>query len=178
MALLLFMYRAMGGKFRIGKAEEEPPPPNVPELDIILHEGAPYEITEIPDGQALSTIRIGVKNSGDSDITNCRVCIDAIDPVPAAIEVPIMLQEALYLPHMFPEILVDIATQRGGMNQYRFSASLADGISEKPSVYLDDATPRTLVVKVEAAECRQGASFKIWTDKEKHMHIKLISRIE
>lgn len=169
-ALFLVVHGLLGEKIKEG-LNTAPTRIDIPEIEIIMHEGAPYEVTGESDGKTLSKIRMGIRNFGDSTITDCKVYIDAIDPMPAAIELPIVLHEGLEMPYRYPEVLVDIASQWTHTNQYRFS-------SEEPSDDLDDETPRTIVVKAEAAQCRRGASFRIWTDKEKRMHIRLISHID
>ncbi len=170
-AVLLIVHGAFGERINKIINDEEPVRSIVSEMDIILHEGAPYEVTENVDGKSLSTIRMGIRNFGDSAITDCKVFIDAIDPMPAAVELPIVLQKGLDMPCRYPEVLVDIASQRGDRDHYSLASAGA-------SSELDDKTPRTIVVRAEAAQCRRGASFKIWTDKERYMHIRLISHVD
>ena len=169
--LFLIAHGASGKKSNASVNRKEPLRLNIPEMEIMLHEGFPYEATGESQGKTVSTVRIGIKNWGDTDLTGCKVYIDAIDPMPSACKTPIMLSKGVEIPCDYPEILVDIATRQEGMNQYRF-------IAEEASNYLDDETPRTIVVKVEAEECHRGASFRIWTDEQKHMHIRLVSHIE
>jgi len=169
--LFLIAHGSSGKKRNAGANRKEPLRLNIPEMEIVLHEGFPYEATGESQGKTVSTVRIGIKNWGDTDLTGCRVYIDAIDPMPDACETPIMLNAGVDLPCDFPEILVDIATQQEDMNQYRFASGEA-------SNSLDDATPRTIIVKIEAEECHRAASFRIWTDEQKHMHIRLVSHID
>jgi hypothetical protein len=168
--LFLIAHGTSGKKKDLGVNRKEPVRLNIPEMEITLHEGFPYEATGESQGKTVSTVRIGIKNWGDTDLTGCKVYIDAIDPMPATGETPIVLNEGLILPHGYPEVLVDIASQLEDMNQYSFA-------SAEPSSYLDDKTPRSIVVKVEASECQRSASFRIWTDDKKHLHIRLISHI-
>jgi len=176
--LLLMAHGALGGRIEEAINNKEPLRTDFPGFDIVLHEGVPYEAMGESQGKALSIIRIGIKNTGDSPISNCKVYIDGINPVPAKCDTPIVLKEGLNLPVDFPEVLVDIASQREDMNRYRFTAAAEEGASDEPSDYLDDETPRIVMVKAESAECQRNASFKIWSDDRKRMHIRLIGHVE
>jgi len=53
-----------------------------PKIEIGFRSGAPYEISEIIQGRIKSEVRVGIRNSGDSTLSNCRVYIESVSPPP------------------------------------------------------------------------------------------------
>jgi hypothetical protein len=86
-----------------------------PKIEICFRSGAPYEISEIIQGRIkseVSEVRVGIRNSGDSPLSNCRVYIESVSPPPAHVGLfPALLDggSSFVLRHDDPEKLIDVA---------------------------------------------------------------------
>jgi hypothetical protein len=145
-------------------------------IEICFKSSAPYEASDIAHGRVLSTVRIGVKNSGGSPLSNCKVYIESVSPPPAhAGMFPAMLDNGSFaLRHDDPEKLIDVATYWEHAGKYRFSTPLGGYLSEKSLDYIDGNEPRTFVIKAVATECTKSAVFKILVDESKTLRLKYI----
>ena len=161
---------------RKGIPDRSSPPPSLaspPQIEIRHHPESPYEITEIQRHHVLSTVRIGITNLGGRPLSNCKVYVEKIAPDPS-ISLPILLDGAGFmLRHDDPEKLVDIAAQWDHIDKFRFSAPLGGGFADAAS-YIASGQARTITIKVIAVECQRSASFKLWTDAEKAMHLEFL----
>jgi hypothetical protein len=145
-----------------------------PQIEIGFEAGFPYEITELRGEHVFSAVRIGIKNAGGGVLSNCRVFVDRISPMPEIVGgLPLELEEKGFnIRSDDPEKIVEIASHWNHMNQLRFSApaaTFAEGIN-----YIDDKNPMTFVVRVAATECQRSATFKLETDTEKALHLRFV----
>ena len=149
-----------------------------PQIEIRHQRSAPYEVSEIQHHHVLSSVRIGIINSGSRPLSNCKVYVDKITPEPALPGgLPILLDGAGFtLRHDDPEKLVDIAAHWDHVDKFRFSASIGGGFAETLG-YIESKQPLTIMIKVVAVECQRCASFRIWTDDAKAMHLQFISYV-
>ena len=155
--------------------KSESPPP---QIKICSQRASPYEVTDVTHGRVLSTIRIGVKNCGGSPLSNCKVYIEQISPMPVLLGgLPILLEGGGFtLRHDDPEKFIDVATHWNHVDQYRFHTPPHGGLAETLN-YIEDNLPRTIVIKILAFECQKSASFRIWTDKTKALHLEYIGYV-
>jgi len=146
-------------------------------IEICCKPGAPYGVSEISHGHILSTVRIGLKNSGERPVSNCKVFIDKIAPLPdLAGGLPILLEgDGFMLRPDDPETLVDIAAHWDHLSKYRFQAP--HGLFAETLNYLDDRTERSIVIKIEATECQKSALFKMWTDESKKLRLQYVADV-
>jgi hypothetical protein len=146
-------------------------------IEICCKPGAPYEVSEISHGHILSTVRIGLKNSGERPVSNCKVFIDKIAPLPdLAGGLPILLEGGGFMLRPDdPETLVDIAAHWDHLGKYRFQAP--HGLFAETLNYLDDRTERSIVIKIEATECQKSALFKMWTDESKKLRLQYVADV-
>ncbi len=151
---------------------------SAPQIEIHHQPKSPYEVSEIQHHRVLSTVRIGITNPGSHPLSNCKVYIEQITPEPALPGgLPILLDGAGFtLRHDDPEKFVDVAAHWDHVDKFRFSAPIGGGFAETLS-YIESKQPLTIVIKVVAIECQRCASFKIWTDEAKAMHLQFISYV-
>jgi hypothetical protein len=149
-----------------------------PLIDILAEKRAPYSFSDIQHGHVLSTIRIGIKNSGGGAASNCKVYIEKISPEPPLPGgLPILLDGSGFIVrHDDPEKLIDVATHWDHVDKFRFNAPYAGGFAETLA-YIQDDIPRTIVIKITASECHRSASFKVWTDDKRALQLEFISYI-
>ncbi len=151
---------------------------SLPQIEIRHWPAAPYEVSEIQNHHVLSTVRIGLTNPGPRTLSNCRVYVEKISPEPPLPGgLPILLDGANFtLRHDDPEKFIDVAAHWDHVDKFRFSAPVGSVFAEALG-YIDSQQERTIVIKVVAIECQQSASFRIWTDNTKAMHLKLIGYV-
>ena len=149
-----------------------------PQIEIHHQPKDPYEVSEIQHHHVLSTVRIGLTNPGSRPLSNCKVYIEKITPEPALLGgPPILLDGAGFtLRHDDPEKFVDVAAHWDHVDKFRFSAPIGGGFFE-PLSYIESKRPLTIMIKVVAAECQRCASFRIWADEAKAMHLQFISYV-
>jgi hypothetical protein len=149
-----------------------------PSIEICFEKRAPYEVSDVQHHHVLSTVRIGLRNSGGGALSNCKVYVDKISPEPSIPGgLPVLLEDAGFtLRHDDPEKLVDIASHWDHVDKYRFSAPIGGGFAEAVW-YIDDQPQRTIVIKVVASECQRSATFKISTDESKALHLEYIGYV-
>jgi len=149
-----------------------------PQIEICSKSGAPYEVSDVSHDRVLSTVRIGIKNNGGSPLSNCKVYIEKMSPTPNLVGgLPILLEgSGFILRHDDPEKLIDIADHWNHVDRYRFHAP--HGWFAETLNYLDDKIDRTIVIKVLAFECQRSASFKIWTDASRALHLDYIGYVD
>jgi hypothetical protein len=148
-----------------------------PKIEICFAPGAPYELSEIIHGRVKSTVRIGIRNSGDSPLSNCKVYIESVSPPSAHVGLfPALLDGSSFvLRHDDPEKLIDIAFYWNHLKQYRFSTPVGGFISSKSLNYMNETEQRDFVIKFVATECQKSAMFKILVDETKTLRLKYIS---
>jgi hypothetical protein len=66
----------------LSQAEQDKSERLPPQIEICSKSGAPYEVSDVRSGHVLSTIRIGIKNYGGSPLSNCKVSIEKMSPMP------------------------------------------------------------------------------------------------
>jgi hypothetical protein len=147
----------------------------IPDLEIRFSSEPPYETTEITNGRGLSTARIGIKALRET-FSNCLIYIEKIAPQPALPGgLPIQLSGNVpMLRPDDPESLIEIAAHWDHVNKYRFSAPLP--WFDVHLTYVDDEPPRLIEVKItartHAGEFIKTATFKIWVDDAKKIHLQ------
>lgn len=151
---------------------------SLPQIEIRHQPVAPYEVSEIQHHHVLSTVRIGLTNPGSRTLSNCKVYVEKIVPEPPLPGgLPILLDGANFtLRHDDPEKFIDVATHWDHIDKFRFSAPLGSVFAEALG-YIDSEKERKIMIKVVAAECQRSASFRIWTDNTKTMHLKFIGYV-
>jgi hypothetical protein len=156
------------------REEQYEPPTGAAKIGISFESRAPYEVTDIQGGRVLSTVRIGVKNTGNSPLSNCKVYVEKMSPPGNIVNrLPMLLEGGGFtLRHDDPEKLIDIASQWNHVDKFRFNAPY--GTFAETLNYIDDKTPRTIIVKIDALELQKSATFEIWTDASKAIHMKLL----
>ena len=179
-AAIYYISRATNKKQHCQSSDTEPHVlgKSAPQIEIHHQQYAPYEVSEIQHNHVLSTVRIGITNSGSRPLSNCKVYIEKVTPEPALPGgLPILLADAGFnLRHDDPERFVDVAAHWDHVDKFRFSAPIGGGFAEALS-YIESKQPLTIMIKVTAAECQRSASFRIWTDEVKAMHLQFISYI-
>ncbi|GAB3629838.1 hypothetical protein PTE30175_05417 [Pandoraea terrae] len=145
-------------------------------IEIHTEQVAPYQMTEVQAGRVLSTVRIGIKNSGGKTLSNCKVYIEKISPPASPLVDTVLLLDGsgFHLRHDDPEKLVEIAAHWDHVEQFRFSNPTSGAFFESMQ-YMDDATKRTFVVRVDALECKRSALFEIWADESRKLHLKFVN---
>jgi hypothetical protein len=81
------------------------------------------------------------------------------------------------LRHDDPEKFVDIASHWDHVDQYRFNAPFGGGFAEALG-FIDDKISRTIVIKTKTFECQKSASFRIYTDEAKALHLVYIGYVD
>ncbi len=140
------------------------------QIQIRFEPNEPYEVSEISHGHVLNTVRIGFKAFGKT-FSNCKVYIAKIAPEPSlAGGLPILLDGGGFvLRPDDPEKLVDIAAHWDHVSQFRFNAPPAP-FAEAMN-YLSDGIVRVIEIRIETTELQKSATFKIWTDNSKKLHL-------
>lgn len=117
------------------------------EIDIRFNSNAPYEVSEISHGHVLSTVRIGLKASGQS-FSNCKIYIEKIAPAPPIVGgLPIILHGSDFvLRHDDPEKFVDIASRWDHADKFRFNSP--SGFWAESLNYIDDSIERAISIKI------------------------------
>ena len=103
-----------------------------PRIEIIFESRDPYEVTEIAGSVVMSRVRIGIKNSGGSTLSNCVVQIDKIVPLPNLYGgLPMRLQlDGSTLRHNDKERWVEVAYLTKGYHQFCFAVPDTGGFGE------------------------------------------------
>ncbi|HEV8015755.1 MAG TPA: hypothetical protein VGP48_09495 [Stellaceae bacterium] len=156
-------------------------PGATPQIDIHFEKRSPYEVSKIQAHHVLSTVRIGLRNSGGGALSNCKVYIDAVSPETAYPGgFPLLLdQDGFTIRHDDPEKLIDIAGRFDHVDKFKFSAPVPGGFWDAgASHYVDADIARTIVIKVEATERQRSATFRIWCDETKALHLEFISYVD
>jgi hypothetical protein len=169
-----WLYKEQAAKLRSidhEKSEKSPP-----KIEICFDKGAPYEVSNVDHHHVLSTVSIGLKNSG-SPLPNCKVFIEKISPEPPlAGGLPILLEGGGFtLRNDEPEKVIDVAAHWDHVDKYRFNAP--HGHFAETFNYIDDKELRTIVIKVEASGYQRSASFRIWTDNARALHLEYIGYV-
>ncbi len=162
---------------RVGKTATTDPK-RQPEIEICFYRRSPYEEIEVSHGRTLSTVRIGIKNSGGGALSNCKVSIDKIAPEPAIPGgLPILLSGAGFtVRHDDPEKVIDIASHWDHADKFRFSAPLSPGFAEAQG-YIPSQPSRTIAIKIVATERQRSATFRIWADEKRALHLEFIGYV-
>ena len=149
---------------------------HAPKIEICFRPCAPYEISEIINGRVKSTVRIGIRNSGGSPISNCKIYIESVSPPPIHVGLfPALLDGGSFvLRHDDPEKLIDIAYHFDHVNKYRFSTPLGGYIGAETLNYMSESEQRKFVIKFVATECQKSAMFKILVDETKKLRLQYI----
>lgn len=149
-------------------------PSTPPQIEIRFEKRAPYEVSDIQQSRVLSTTRIGIKNSGGGALSNCRVYIEKISPEPSIVGgLPVLLNGAGFMVrHDDPEQLIDIATHWNHVQKFRFNAP--GGHWAETLNYIDDSIERTIVIRIQATEGERRATFRLWTDEKKAIHLEFV----
>ncbi|MCX4170700.1 MULTISPECIES: hypothetical protein [Paraburkholderia] len=147
-----------------------------PKIEIHTEQAAPYQVTEVQAAQKLSTVKIGIKNSGGKALSNCKVYIEKISPPTNSLGGDVLLLDGtgFHLRHDDPEKLVEVAAHWGNWDQFRFSTP-ASGTFYESLQYMEDGTKRTFVIRVSARECERSALFSIRTDDSKRLHLEFVN---
>jgi hypothetical protein len=150
-------------------------PTGVAKIDVHFERRAPYEVSDIQGERVLSTVRIGIRNSGNGPLSNCKVYVEKMSPIDNLVNrLPMLLEGGGFtLRHDDPEKFVDIASQWNHVDKFRFIAPYYGAFAETLN-YIDDRILRTIVVKADAFECQRSATFEIWTDASKTLHMNFI----
>jgi hypothetical protein len=129
-----------------------------PKIEICFRPGAPYEISEIIHGRVKSAVRIGIRNSGGSPLSNCRVYIESVAPPPALVGLfPALLDGGSFvLRHDDPEKRIDVAFHFDHVKQYRFSTPIGGLLSAESLNYMNETEQRAFVIKFVATECQKN----------------------
>jgi hypothetical protein len=144
-------------------------------IEICFKPGAPYEVSEISQGsRILSAVRIGLKNSGGTPLSNCKVFVTKIAPEPSLIGgLPMLLEGGGFmLRHDEPEKLIDVAAHWSHVDQFRFNAPY--GFFAESYNFLPDGVKRTIEIKIDASQGERSGIFEIWTDESKTLRLKFI----
>ncbi|MCA8150671.1 DUF4062 domain-containing protein [Burkholderia contaminans] len=150
-----------------------------PKIEFTTGLGAPYHVTELQSGHMLSTVRIGVKNTGGKPFSNCKVYVEQISPPPdlPGAERKLLEHAAFRLRNDEAEEIVDIAAHWDHINRFRFCAPLPGGAFGDP-YDLNDIGPRTFVIRAVAAECERSANFELRMDEAFRLHLTFLSYID
>jgi hypothetical protein len=136
---------------------------NRPKIEIRFEEKhRPYETWEISHNQMLSTISIGLKNTGEASASNCKVYIENIAPLPSPFygAPPIQIDgSGFVLRADDPEKLIPIAGKWGNSTKYRFLAPHS-GWAETLN-YIECGPERAVEIKIVSTECTESAIFMI-----------------
>jgi hypothetical protein len=145
-------------------------------IEICFRPGAPYEISEIIQGRIKSTVRIGIRNSGGSPLSNCRVYIESVSlpPAHAGLFSALLNGGSFVLRHDEPEKLIDIAVYFDHLKKYKFATPIGGLIAADTLNYIDEMEQRSFVVKVAATECNKSTMFKILVDETKKLRLRYI----
>ncbi|WP_175874060.1 hypothetical protein [Burkholderia sp. BCC0397] len=168
------VFRKRQGKPPVAARIDDVAPPH--QIEIHTEEAQPYHELTQESGHLLSTVRVGIKNTGTKTLSNCRVYVEKVSPPASPLDSgSILLENAVFnLRTDDPEHLVDVAAHWDHMNQYRFSAPGATGFYEAMQ-YMDDDRKRTFVIRVTARECERSAIFEIHVDKSRRLHLKFVA---
>jgi len=172
---LLFLLSAIGLIIRVARFRQDRKPGSV---EIAFRPEAPYEETKVSHQRVLSTVRIGLSNSGGMPLANCKVYIDQISPEPPLPGgLPILLEGSDFmLRHDDPERLVDIAAHWDHVDKFRFNSPASTGFAET-LLFIDDSSSRTFVVKIEATRYQRSATFRLSTDDARALHLEFIGYV-
>jgi len=146
-----------------------------PKIEVCFQSGAPYETSDIQAQRVLSTVKIGIKNSGGGAIANCVVFIDKIAPEPSPFfgGLPMILEGGGFaVRHDDPEKLINIAGYWDHAGKYRFYAP--HGAFAESYNYIDANISRKIVIRIEATGCSKRSLFDIWVDQSKMIRLKYI----
>ena len=138
-----------------------------------------FSVKDVQGGRALSIARIGIKNNRRTHLSNCKVHVERIAPLPPlASGLPILLAGSdLTLRNDDPEKLVDIATHWEHVDKFRFHATYGGGFAETLN-YIDDKDRMTIVIKLSSTEVKIMFILELWTDANRSLHIKYIGPVD
>jgi hypothetical protein len=167
-----FAVAPLSGSKGANTAEGTPGAATSPEIEICFKPGTPYEVVDIFHGRILSTVKIGLKNSGRRPVSNCKVYIDKMSPeAPLPGGLPILLEgERFVLSRDEPERYIDIANHWDHTDKFRFNSR--PGWWAETMNYIDDGVERVISIRIEATELQMSALFRIWTDQTKQLHLQ------
>jgi hypothetical protein len=80
------------------------------------------------------------------------------------------------LRHDDPEKLISIAGRWEHVEKFKLHTPVS-GTFFDATTNIDVEPPRTIVIRVVATECQRGATFRIWSDEAKALHLDFISYV-
>lgn len=145
------------------------------QIEICFESSAPYEVVDVHGEHSLSTVRIGVRNSGDVPLSNCKVYLEKISPTLSLRGAPPILLEGggFTIRNDDPEKLVDVAIQWSHDSKFRFHGPI--GTFAESLNYIDGEASFMIVIKVTATECQRSAIFKLRADGERRLRLQFIN---
>lgn len=158
------------------EADKDPRASLPPKIQIHTEQAAPYQVTAPQAGRVLSTVRIGIKNSGGMTASNCKVFVEKVSPPTNAHPDTTLLLDGsgFRMRHDDTEQIVEIAAHWDHVDKFKFNTPHAGGFAEAHQ-YLDDGPKRSFVIRVQALECQRSAMFNIWTDDARRLHLEFVS---
>jgi len=150
-----------------------------PKIEIITGPAAPYHETVPEGGHVKSTVKVGVKNVGGKTLSNCRVYVEKITP-PAVLpggDSHLLKGDGFHLRHDDPEKLIDVAVHWDHTPTLRFSTPPPGGFFGATE-WIEDSPRRTFVIRVTATECEASATFEIWTDESRRLHLVQLNKAQ
>jgi len=151
-----------------------------PKIEMFSDTSERYHVNEIQSGRRLSTVKIGIRNTGGKTLSNCKVYVEQIEPppdIPGAGSTKLLDTGVFQLRHDDPERLIEIAAHWDHIDQFRFVTPLPGGAFGNP-FDLKDIGKRTFAIRVKATECERSAKFELITDDLKRLHLKFLCYIE
>ena len=144
-------------------------------LEMRYEPRSPYQSSEIINGRTLNIVRIGLKALRRT-LSNCRIYIDKISPVPPIPgEFPILLSSVDFLRPEDPEKLIDIASHWDHVDKWKFSTPPPAGgfLSSSKLQYIDDGI-FNIEIKIDLGTGLQKSQlFRIWTEN-KQLHMEMV----
>jgi hypothetical protein len=149
-------------------------------IEIRCEHRAPYQVSDVRGGRIISSVSIGIRNSASSPLSNCQVSVERIAPEPPIPGGwPVILDGGGFtLRHDEPEKLVLVATHWNHVDKFRFNApAAAVGFGEQ-LMFIEDKEPRTFVLRVAATKHQRSATFRLWTDERRSIHLDWIGYLD
>lgn len=146
-----------------------------PKIEMFCGEGAPYQVSESRSAHVASIVRIGLKNSGGSHASNCKVLIQEISPRPP-MHFPVFLQEGFNLRTDDPEKLIDVACQFDHVDMYKLGPSNSTAAFREMLPMVDSKKFPTakMTIAAKATECQRSAVFELHSDESRRLSLKFI----